>query len=903
MPGRRKVPLPFGQGMVRDVGSMAVRPTQMEDLRNVYFRRGKLVVRKGLEQRLLFQDSAGNNCTHVLAGQAISSERSAIAVAYEQDNTGEVNVYRLDADATVAQRIGTWFTLSTGSEPPIVVAAESRGRVFLAHDELRASQREATVVYDPLRGSSLETLEADLDGNGTAPIAFRGVVRHLAYIFGWGFGSASEDRPEFVRSSLPGEPTLYEPEHYWMVGDRRDPVVTVKRAGRTAMVFKEGETHEISGSGRDNFGQEPLDTLHGVLAPRLAVTVGDSVYGWSAEGPRRWRSGTEGSQDLAIPLELDGFEPSDLAARGDLREGFAHYVPAERVVVFVFGQRVYAVSIRNPQQPEWTYWEWGVTPFCAFTVPSLGAGIGAETQDAPTGHPEFLNNIAPRNNDELRPKWKNVGQDGDEFVNIWTRELVNLAQDWRLDLEGSTAGVAAGWSETDDANLTTAFSIDQEAQKISVSASSGAGFSYIERQDITRDPIVAGEDYGISVALQVANLVATGKARLVYRWFDDVDAQIGADQVVDDAVAPAEFQRSIDVEATAPAGAVRLDVLVGFRADAGGDTGNVWFRDVSVDPVADRGTWVEYGSFLVATTAEQDQRLDGFESGTFHEIALRYTRSVFVTAGYEGSDPDTWPLESRGAGSTPLASASLENSYWWYGETSLGSEGHGLGFEISYEPGVKEAIQEAITAGKSAGIEVWRKRPGGTKNETEFTLLETVEGAPDAYEDDALGDETADETEEDYEYKIRTFVSNQLSGFSDPVVVWPGPFDEPTGLTAFQHDDSGDGTDDSVKIVWTNSTTPHQITFEEWCQAEKQGETQYGNFGPEVDTHLWRENVTDAVAYAKSSTQDCTDESDVDGSVAGTQGDTLNYKARHYLRIAGEEFYSPFSNEDQVVMP
>ncbi|MFW6199663.1 MAG: hypothetical protein ACOC8K_03735, partial [Gemmatimonadota bacterium] len=647
-----EIPLVFGSGLDRETGVMAVRPGSVQDVRNVYFRRGKLLLRKGLVEKMVLEDSAGNPVTHVLAGQGIASERAAIVVSFEQDNTGEVNVHQLDADATVAERIGTWFTLPVGTEPPIVVTTESYGRVFMAHDELRASQREPTVVYDPQKGSQLNEIKADLNGDGTEePVRFRGVERHLAYVFGYGYGTVDEDRPEMVRSSLPGEPESYAPEHYWIVGDRRDPVVAVKRAGRSALVFKEAETHEIVGSGRDDFGQQPIDTLHGILAPRLAVTVGDSVYGWSSEGPRRWQSGAQGSEELAIPLGLDEVEPESLVEEGELRRGFASYIPTEKLVVFVFGQRAYVLSVRNRQNPRWSYWELGIQPYTAFHVQTIGVGVGAETQEAPTGHPEFLDNISPRDNDELRPKWKNVDQDGDERVNIWTRELINLAQDWELDTEGETSGVAAGWEETDDGNLTTAFSIEDEAQKIEVTASSGAGFSYIEKEDITREEIEGDEDYEISAALEVANMVGTAVGRLVYRWFDDADSQIGSDHVVDDAEEPEAFQRSLSEVATAPTDAVRLDVLIGFRAEASGDTGEVSFRDVSVDKVADRGEWVEQGSFLVATAEEQDQRLPGFESGTFHEIALRYRRSVFVTAGYDG-DPDTWPPESRGVGST-----------------------------------------------------------------------------------------------------------------------------------------------------------------------------------------------------------------------------------------------------------
>jgi len=118
------------------------------------------------------------------------------------------------------------------------------------------------------------------------------------------------------------------------------------------MVFKETETHQIFGYSPDTFGIRPADTLFGCVSSRLAVSVAGTVFFWSVQGPRVTVGGE--SIDLAVPLDLDGSDPATLVVESDVENAFAEYDPATRTVQFVWGRRVYALSIRDPSKPRWS---------------------------------------------------------------------------------------------------------------------------------------------------------------------------------------------------------------------------------------------------------------------------------------------------------------------------------------------------------------------------------------------------------------------------------------------------------------------------------------------------------------------------------------------------------------------
>ncbi len=421
MADRTKIPLSFGGGMDRATGVFEVGAENFIDLRNVYLYRSRMEARKGLAAANTFVDDAAANVKHVVLISPMRSEQMGVVIGY-QDGDRELHVYRVDGDGTGTDRIGAWGTLPANAhEPPRVLATESYRKLFFAHDEVVFSRRLSTYYYDPFEGDPLVQLQADLDGAGDAPVYFRGVTRHLNYVIGSGFGTASEQsRPEIVRVSMPAEPTSWDPEHYFIAGVRDDPVLRCESMGSVnspLTVFKQNETYTIFGYDRRTFGIRRIDDIYGLAASRLAVTVNGVCYFWSLEGPRA-TSGNGPSKDLAWPLDLDAPAPATLVAEGALEDGFAEYLPGRRVILFVFGKRTYTLSVWNPEDPKWSYGELGYEVFCGGRLTSGGTGQSIPPPAAPSA---VSGTGKGGTTDTLTIDWTNNSIDGDEFVEVWLK--------------------------------------------------------------------------------------------------------------------------------------------------------------------------------------------------------------------------------------------------------------------------------------------------------------------------------------------------------------------------------------------------------------------------------------------------------------------------------------------------
>jgi len=366
--------LPYGDGLDRSTGLALVEPSRFSDLRNVVLFDGKAQVRPGILKVGGLVNATDGPLDITTGLQALRREQRGIGVGFELV-TKKSHINLLSGVGEVIQYEEEWFTALEDDPVPRPIMADSYSKVFIAHDEPIYARRAATVYYDTVDG--VQPLEADLDGGGDAPVRFRGVVGYLNYMVGWGFGTATDpDRSEIVRVSLPGQPLEWQGDHYFQAGVRGEPVICCRKAGDVLAVLKESETYRIVGYDRRTFGIKPADPHFGVAAGRLAVTVGDTLFTWSHEGPRASEGGP--SVDLALPLDLNAPSPSDLVSAGLTEDGFATYVPDLRCVLFVFGQLVYCLSLRNPVKPKWSYWELGVPVFCAGTLYSGGATGGGE---------------------------------------------------------------------------------------------------------------------------------------------------------------------------------------------------------------------------------------------------------------------------------------------------------------------------------------------------------------------------------------------------------------------------------------------------------------------------------------------------------------------------------------------
>jgi len=427
---RRIIRLPFGEGLQRSDGVMVVAPNSFDDLREVYQFNGKAQVRKGLSQVEVLVDDVAVDLDMTLALSPLRAESAALGIGFD-NATKEIWANRLAIDGTNATNLGLFGTLAVTAtwDPPIIILADTDGRCLITHDEPNLNSRLVTKYYDPIAAPALQTLQADLDGNGDADVYFRGVVRHLSYIFGWGYGNAtpgSQDRADVVRVSTAGNPTLFRDDAFFEVGQRQEPVMVCRPAGDFLVVFKETESYQIFGYSPDTFGIKPADTLYGCVSSRLAVSVGGVVFFWSTQGPRYTQGGQ--SQDIAVPLDIGGPDPATLAAEADVQNAFAEYDPVTRVVVFVWGQRVYALSIRDPSKPRWSYYEIGETLQCGaqFFTTQSSAGGGGQPADGPVF--DAITPVPTIGDTNLGIDWDNTGATGGEVIEIWKR--VSPAGPW-----------------------------------------------------------------------------------------------------------------------------------------------------------------------------------------------------------------------------------------------------------------------------------------------------------------------------------------------------------------------------------------------------------------------------------------------------------------------------------------
>ena len=431
---RQRLFLPFGEGLERAKGVMVTQPTQFEDLRNVILWDGKAEIRKGYSRTTTLIDDAAADMETVVALSPIRAESAALGVGYNSGSK-ELHANLMGIDGTGASHLasgepsGELFILSGSAtfDPPMLHLADTFNKCFIAHDEPQFSARAQTMYYDPNASPQIQLLTADLDGKGDNPVYFRGVTRFTNFLAGWGFGSDSEgDRPDIVRVSLAGDPLLYDPRHWLIAGQRNEPVMTCRPAGKLLQVFKETDTYEIFGYSAETFGIRPADTLFGSVGSRLAVAVAGSVFFWSVQGPRVTAGGE--SLDLAMPLDIGGPSPATLVAESDPEEAFAEYDAVNRVVMFVWGRRVYALSLREPSRPRWSYYELGANaePLCGAQFYSTQATGGGGI--APTGWPRLgdaaIGPAAPAmGNTTMDLEWYNDLSNGTEGVQVWINDV------------------------------------------------------------------------------------------------------------------------------------------------------------------------------------------------------------------------------------------------------------------------------------------------------------------------------------------------------------------------------------------------------------------------------------------------------------------------------------------------
>lgn len=424
--------LPFGTaGLDRFSGEVVARPGSLRDARNVFVRGGRIEARSGMVVTATLPDQGGAACTHIPLLAPVRFERVAVAVGY-YEATRELHLYRLTGEGESPTHIGLLFTLDAQAEsPPRLHADEVGGRLFIAHDEPLQSRRAATYVYDPLGTSNLYALEASLSDAGQAPVRFRGVLAWHGYLVGWGFASATENRPEVVRVSLPGQPDSWDADHYFLAGTRGDPVLSVRPAGGHLLVRKASQTYRIHGSSHLDFGILPLHSLSGTLGHQLSIEIDGRLYDWSAEGPVLYTGVAEPGR-LEEPLNLRGEQPEDFEGI-DHTDGYVQYHVGLRVVEWVFGTRSFCLDLGSGQ------WSYGESSFSRASGALLysGTSLADDLDEAPTGFP--TNVAADPRATTATISWDNSGTDGNETAEVWLRED---GGEWYLAAQVAVSGAS-----------------------------------------------------------------------------------------------------------------------------------------------------------------------------------------------------------------------------------------------------------------------------------------------------------------------------------------------------------------------------------------------------------------------------------------------------------------------------
>lgn len=372
---RTAIPL-GGNGLIVGTGLFETRPAALEDIRNVSLRPGRTARRGGLYGVASFVGATDVIGIHPLRALGVT------AVVTYHSTTRVVALHVVAPDYT-ARLVGTIWTLAAGVPFPKVSLADVWDKLIIAHDEPSYGLRRETRYYEFTPVENIFDLIAQLNANsaGPAPIKFRGVCQYLTYLVGWGYGTepstvpppdTENDRPEIVRISLPDDPLAFKPEHYFICGQRADPVNGCWLAGDVLAARKGSSSYTIFGSDRPSFGIVQSDSLFGVASSRLAVTVGAVNYFWSFDGPRR--STGRASDDQAIPLDLYDFGLSDPTLLS-FDDAFACYDPVERVVLFVFGTLVYCF---HTEVEQWSLRDYPFNLFAGgiFVRDSAGAGLG-----------------------------------------------------------------------------------------------------------------------------------------------------------------------------------------------------------------------------------------------------------------------------------------------------------------------------------------------------------------------------------------------------------------------------------------------------------------------------------------------------------------------------------------------
>lgn len=438
--------VPFGRGIDRATGDLAVDGGSLEVASNLVLREKKYQVRWGIgdpvadlttiydtEDPPVAQPS--NVVCHVFHYRALGK---ICYIGYET-STGKVRLYKGNLVGSGIEFVLLLDTLAADlPEPPLFKTCESDSIVLIAHDEPDGASRMSTYYWDGLNATPANQIPAvltgNLDGAGSNPIKFRGVQTYKNWVFGWGYGTNTDPlRPELLRVSMPGDPQTWDPNHYFVVGVRDDAILSCETGTNVFVIFKGGSWFRIVGTDRSNWSVEQGGSQFGVSFSRSTLSINGVVYFWSDEGPRV-TTGLEPSRDLSQKLDIDAppVFGSDLQVNRNL--GWTVYVPQHRQIWWGFpGETttgVLSLSTRDTEEAvnRWSSQVIGAQILSVCTKdpsppasnPSPGT-VATISSDMIVGyHATDPWNATPGVSNELNLSWTYASDViGDEIVEVW----------------------------------------------------------------------------------------------------------------------------------------------------------------------------------------------------------------------------------------------------------------------------------------------------------------------------------------------------------------------------------------------------------------------------------------------------------------------------------------------------
>lgn len=255
----------------------------------------------------------------------------------------------------------------------------------------------------------------------------------------------------------------------------------------------------------------------------------------------------------------------------------------------------------------------------------------------------------------------------------------------------------------------------------------------------------------------------------------------------------------------------------------------IWLRPTGGD--------FELEASVAVGGATQQQDIIGLSAGTAHEIAIRYRRGPFYTAGYESDDPDNWPAVSKGTGTTLLNAPTLDATDW---ERTSSTVERG---NITFTPA-------------HANVDVIVRRDA-----IEIATVTAAQhgGAQFTYNDEAISPEANNA----YDCLHRT--PDADSPLSATITQWGGP-DHPTNLGCSQNCASP-----AVEATWIGADVS-------------------------LETEVHARNITDSLPYELVATVGGGFESACVEAPGATTGDNVAVNVRHKQTSFTVDDFSAFTS-------